>query len=628
MITFMRRYRRTLQVGLLLVIAAFVASLFIFGAGGPGSDRTWVARVNGQEIPVERYQRRYQDYLETYARVFQERFSAEMADRLGLSQQVVEDLVQEELVVQQARAEGLEVTDEELNAQVHALGAFQEGGRFSLRRYEEVLRRLGYTKTRFEAELRRRLTRSKVERLVRAGVTVTDAEVDDALRERHEQVRAVWAVVATGPLAAAITPTEAELEGYLREHPAEFRRPERRRVLLVTVELGPFRPAVSAAEVEAYYREHAREFEEPARVRAAHIMVRVPETGGSEAEDRARERAGEAIRRARAGEDFARLARELSDDRASAERGGELGYVARGELMPALERALFALRPGEVTPEPIRSPLGYHVLKALEVRGGSRKSLAEVAPQIRERLAAEAAERAARARAEEVRARLLGAADFAAEARRLGLTPVESTIPRRERVPGLPPDPVEEAAFELARGGVSPPVRTPAGWTILKHVASLPADIPPLGEVREAVAAAVRRQKAEVQAFERARALAAQARTGDFVGAARSAGAATGEGTFSRARPPEGLPGDATVAALRTPVGQVSDPVKTPQGIYVVKVLERTPPDLGTLGEERERVATELLTRKQSLAWEAWLSAARARARIEIATPFLGRRAN
>jgi peptidyl-prolyl cis-trans isomerase D len=625
-ITFMRRHRRALQVGLLLVVAAFVASLFIFGAGGPGSDRAWVARVNGQDIPMERYQRRYQEYLETYTRVFRERFSAEMAERLGLAQQVVDDLVQEELVVQQARAEGLEVTDEELNAHIHALGAFQEAGRFSLRRYEDVLRRLGYSKTRFEAELRRRLTRSKVERLVRAGVTVTEAEVDEALRERHEQVRAVWAVVPTGPLAAAITPAETELESYLREHPGEFRRPERRRVLSVTIELAPFRPGVSAAEVEAYYRQHPHEFEEPLRVRAAHLVVRVPETGGSAAEDRARERAVEAIRRARAGEEFAHLARELSEDRASAERGGELGWVARGELMPVLEQALFALRPGDVTPEPVRSPLGYHVLKALEVRGGTRKPLAEVAPQIRERLAAEAAERAARARAEEVRARLLGAADFAAEARRLGLNPVESTIPRRERVPGLPPDPVEEAAFELARGGVSPPVRTPAGWTILKHVASLSAEVPPLPEIRDAVAAAVRRQRAEALALERARVLAGQAGAGHFLAAARSAGATTAEGTFSRARPAEGLPGDVAAAALRTPVGRVSDPVKTPQGVYVVKVLERSPPDLRALGAERERVAAELLARKQSLAWEAWMSASRGRARIEIAPAFLTRR--
>jgi uncharacterized protein YdiU (UPF0061 family) len=105
MITVMRRYRKALQIGLLVVIAAFVASLFVFGATGSrygdvGEPRDSVATVNGEKIPIERFQRRYQSYLEAYAQIYRERFSAEMAERLGLPQQVVGDLVQEALIVQ------------------------------------------------------------------------------------------------------------------------------------------------------------------------------------------------------------------------------------------------------------------------------------------------------------------------------------------------------------------------------------------------------------------------------------------------------------------------------------------------------------------------------------------------
>ncbi len=180
MITFMRRYRRTLQIGLLVVVAAFVASLFIFGASGRdgGGARDSVATVNGEKISAERYQRRYQEYLSMYAQMMRERFNPEMAERLGLPQQVVEDLVLETLAVQKAQSEGLGVGDEELNVQVHAFPAFQEGGRFTLKRYEEVLRRLGYTKGGFEDEMRRRLTRAKVENAVRSGVKVTDSEIE------------------------------------------------------------------------------------------------------------------------------------------------------------------------------------------------------------------------------------------------------------------------------------------------------------------------------------------------------------------------------------------------------------------------------------------------------------------
>src|SRR5215470_19336676 len=164
MITFMRRFRRTLQIGLLVIVAAFVASLFIFGSsardsGGAGA-RDAVATVNGERISVDRYQRRYQEYLSMYAQMLRDRFSPEMVERMGLPQQVVDDLVQETLAVQRAKAEGLGVSDEELNVQIQSFPAFQENGRFTLKRYEDVLRRLGYTKTGFEDEMRRRITRS------------------------------------------------------------------------------------------------------------------------------------------------------------------------------------------------------------------------------------------------------------------------------------------------------------------------------------------------------------------------------------------------------------------------------------------------------------------------------------
>ncbi len=630
MITFMRRYRRTLQVGLLVVIAAFVASLFIFGSsridGGGGPDA--VATVNGEAIPVERYQRRYQEYLNAYSQMLRERFTPEMAERFGLPQQVVDDLVQEALVVQRARTEGLEVSDEELNAQIHAMGAFQEGGRFTLRRYEDVLKRLGLSKSAFEQEMRRRLTRIKVETAVRSGVKVSEGEIEQAFAHNREEVRAAWALVDLAPIEAAQTVTDQELESHLRTHGADFRLPARRRVQYVALHPKDFSRPVPGAEVEKYYAEHAAEFESPRQVRGAHVLLRVPETGGSEAEDRTRARAADVIRRARAGEDFARLARELSQDPGTAQKGGDLGFVARGELVQPFEQALFALKKGEVAPEPVRTPFGYHAIKALDVREGGRKPLAEVAPQIRERLAAEAADRAARERAEQVRARLLGAADFMAEARKLGLAPVETTIARKQGLPGFTPaDPLEETAFGLARGGVSTPVKTPAGWVVLKSVEALPAAVPPLAEVRDRVLAAVRRQKAEEVALQRAREIAAAARAGDLAAAARKAGATYGEtARFSRAKPAERLPGDVMVAALQAPVGAVTDPVKAQQGYYVLRVLERVPPDTGALGAERERIERELLSRKQSQAWEAWLAGARARAKIEVSSRFQPRR--
>src|SRR5262245_25036975 len=118
MITVMRKYRKTLQVGLLVVIAAFViTSVVVFGAGTGSLQRDTVAIVDGEAIPFERYERRYRAYYDHYAQMFKGNFTPELAQQLQLPQQVVGDLVQESLVVQRAKHEGLAMSDEELNAQ-------------------------------------------------------------------------------------------------------------------------------------------------------------------------------------------------------------------------------------------------------------------------------------------------------------------------------------------------------------------------------------------------------------------------------------------------------------------------------------------------------------------------------
>ena len=124
MITFMRLHRKALQVGLLVVIAAFVASLFVFGSSGfdtGGEPADAVATVNGERISRRQYQDRFQGYLEMYSRGNQGRLTPELAEQLGLPQRVVDELVTEAAVVQRAQAEGLGLSDEEFNAAVHAM---------------------------------------------------------------------------------------------------------------------------------------------------------------------------------------------------------------------------------------------------------------------------------------------------------------------------------------------------------------------------------------------------------------------------------------------------------------------------------------------------------------------------
>jgi peptidyl-prolyl cis-trans isomerase D len=623
MITMMRRYRRVLQVGLLVVIAAFViTSVVVSGSNTFRGDvpADSVATVNGETIPTDRFQRRYQAYLDAYAQVYRDRFTPELAERMGLPQQVVNDLVQETLVVQRARAEGLEVTDVELNAQIQAIPAFQENGRFTIKRYHEFLKRRGLGASAFEADVRRERTRMKAETTIRGGVKAAESEIEQAWRLRNESVRASWALVEIAPLIAGVQVSDADLETYLKAHESEYRQPERRKVTYVLVPIRDYIKPVAEAEVEKYYAERGSEFERPPQVRAAHVLVRIPDTGGSEAEDKARAKIADVIKRAKAGEDFAKLAREISEDPGSKTNGGDLGLIRKGEMVPQFEQAAFAMKAGELSAEPVRTPFGYHAIKVTEVQPGGKTPLKDVAGQIRDRLSAEAADRAAKAKADEVRAKLQGAADFSAEAKTLGLNPLDTTLPRIDPSPGAPADVMADTAFALAPDGVSAPVKTPAGWIVMKGREMLPAAVPPLAEIKDRVSAALKRERAEGVALERAKQLTAEAKTGDFAAAAKKAGAATGETPrFSLQKPAEKLPGDAMLKAFQTPLGGTTDPVKTQQGFYVMKVLERTPAEPGGFAADKERVTREVLAQKQSQAWQAWIEAARAGAKIEVA---------
>jgi peptidyl-prolyl cis-trans isomerase D len=626
-ISLMREYARSLKILLLIVVVVFIltsGALFYFGTGPFGGGRsTAVAVVNGEEIPFQRFQRAQSNIIAAYERTARQRLTPELAERLGLSQQVINELVTEAIVIQGAGREGVRVTDDELRSAIQQIREFEENGRFSREQYLRVLRQIRLDPGEFETEVRRQLLRRKMETLIKQGVKVSEEELHEAYRQRHERVRAAWAHLDIQPAMAGIRVADADLEPYVKAHQAQFSQPERRRLQYVMVPAGKAVTAVSDAEVEAYYREHGNEFEEPRRLRIAHVLVRVPPVGGSEAENAAKAKVEDVIRRARAGEDFAKLAREISEDKASAAQGGDLGFVGPGELVAPFEQAAFALKKGEIS-GPVRTPFGYHAIRVLDVREGGRTPLNEVAAKIRDELATRKGEEAARKRAEEARAGLLGAKDFTAEAKRLGLEAREATFGRGDALGEAGRDPqLHEAIFGLATGGVSAPLKTATGFAVVKVIQALPAGVPPLAEIRGRVIDAIKRERAEQQVMDRAKALvAALAKGGDFAATARTDGFATGAlPLFSRAEPPKergGVPGVVLLAALRTPAGQVAEPVRAEGGVYVVKTLEREAAAPEGFDHERAQLEKQVLEQKRALAWENWIRGRLAVAKVEV----------
>jgi parvulin-like peptidyl-prolyl isomerase len=187
----------------------------------------------------------------------------------------------------------------------------------------------------------------------RTGRLATDAEVDARLRE-----------------IAAGFPSPEEFERALQRQGvsrAELRERVRFELTVRRV-LGTLRvPAVTDQEARAYFEAHRELFDEPERVRVRHILVQ------TESEARL------ALARLRAGEPFDKLARELSQDPGTRDRGGDLGLVAPGQTVPEFEQAAFRLKPGEVS-EPVRTSFGYHLVQVTQ-RLPARKATWEAARQ-------------------------------------------------------------------------------------------------------------------------------------------------------------------------------------------------------------------------------------------------------
>ena len=629
MISSMREYFRSLKFILVIIILAFIGtSVVYFGTNalsGSANRANAVATVNGEEIPVERYRRLQSALVAQYERATKQRMTAELAERLGLNQQVLNDLITDAVVVQGAEREGVRVSDDELRTQIQGMNEFQVDGRFSRDRYLLVLQQVRIEPALFEQEIRRELVRRKMEALVRDGAKVADAELREAFRLRNERVRAAWASLDVQPLLVGVTVPESDLEPYVKAHQAQFTRPERRHVQYVLVDPKAFAQPVSDLDVEAYYREHAAEFEQPRRIHVAHVLVRVPPTGGSDAENQAKAKVEAVIKRAQAGEDFAKLAKEVSEDTANAAQGGDLGFVGPGDLVPQFEQAAMALKKGEVSPAPVRTPFGYHAIKVLDVKEGGTSPLKDVAAKIKEKLAAERSDNAARTKAQEARIALVGAKGFSAEAKTLGLEARDATIGRGEPVPGTERDAgVEETIFSLALGGVSAPLKTRNGYVIVKAVEQFPAGVPALSDIKPRVIDAIKRERAEAQAMERAKAFVASLdKGGDFLAAAKAAGFSSGEiPLFSRAEPPKdqgGLPGNVLMAALQTAAGQISEPVRASNAVYVVKTLERQSPDPQNFDKQRADLEKQLLEQKRSQVWDSWVQSRKASTKIDVA---------
>src|SRR5262249_30541579 len=188
-----------------------------------------------------------------------------------------------------------------------------------------------------------------------------------------DKVKLAVVSITADAFRGQVTASDSDLSTYFDAHQADFKIPEKRRIryMLVDVDAIRAKTVVPQADIERAYNASIEQYTTPEQIRASHILLK------TEGKDDAavKTRAEELLKQAKAGADFAELAKKNSEDEASAKNGGDLDYFKRGRMVPEFEQVAFALQPGEIS-DVVKTSFGYHIIKLTDKKPGTTKPLA------------------------------------------------------------------------------------------------------------------------------------------------------------------------------------------------------------------------------------------------------------
>lgn len=633
------KYLSWILWGVILVFIFFVFAEW-GGAGRrlQGGQQVAVS-VGDDAITFPELDRTYRNLQETYRGLYGGQIPSELEEQLQLPLQAVQQLVRQRLMVQEARAAGLAVSDEELAAEVLELPIFQDGSGNYIgeENYRNAVRSLGFaTPKHFEEAFRQDLLVERLNSMVRDTVMVSDDEVESAYRDEHETASLDYVLLPSDRFAGRVEVDDAALEEFFTAQAEDFRQPERRVVRYLFVDPAAIRAnlSVDAAEVEAYFQQHADDYQRQERVRVRQILLRTDD--GRRTPEEARTILTGVQQRLASGEDFAEIAAGVSEDPASRDQGGDLGYIARGEILPEVENAAFATSAGEVV-GPIETSFGLHLVQVVDRQPGGLPPFEEVEEQVRSRMLEERAAEAAADRAQRLATEAADATDPATTWPALaendsGVSFFESTpFARGEPVAGIgPSQQFAAAAFSLEPGATSGavPISSPAGqaWTILNLMRVDEPRIPDLSEIRDQVRSRFVADRALALAIDRLREARTALAGDDLATLAQDLDVeVTSTEPFSRldgipAIAPggaEGAAGELIDAALQASVNEVIGPFETPRGAVLARVNERVEFDPAAFAETQTEIERRLRDEQASRLIESLLRRRQQQARIE-----------
>ncbi len=607
MLKMMRDNFQQLKWALLAVVAAFVIG-FVYvdmGLGGAGQakqqDRAYAARVNGETIPFREYDRALYYTQKNYEQMYRQPLSAEMIESMGLPQQVLDGLVDQRLLLQQATKLHLNATPEEVRKRILQIPTLNPDGHFVgaelYNRY--ITGSLGYQSTaEFEDEMAKDITVRKMESAMANSIMVSPKAAEEEYRRVSENAKIKYVMLATAKEAPQVTVTPAEVDQYYKANQANYAHGEQRALKYLLADTNRIRSQIipTEAELRKRYDASKEDYKRPESAHILHILIKVDPNATAEQNAAAKAKAESLVKQLRAGADFGKLARENSGDPSSAGKGGDMDFVDRGMTVEPFDTAAFSI-PLNTISDPIRSKeFGYHIIKVLERKPAGYRPFEEVRPMLSAQLADQRAKDQARDEITRIAARLKQSkpktpAEFAAFANDKVSSNDTQWFSKDDQIPGIGNNgALATWAFSSKQGDVG---------QILGTQGIRPAGITDLSEIRAKVEADARNAKARQIAQQKLTQAMPAANIDEL---AKKVGQTAVETTVTRQGYITGFTGDTSAlvdAAMSGKAGDMKGPIVLPDGAVVLQVVEQKKVDAKAAGENRASYA-EMLRQQQA----------------------------
>jgi len=360
------------------VVLGAIGLVFVFwGINWTLSAPTYAAKVNGVEISPNEVRQSYQQQLAQIER----QSNAPMDDtmRNEIKRRVLDEYVNTEALVTRADDLGYRVSDQQLLQAMSQVPAFQVDGKFDLSHAVAVLNAQGRSVSEIEGMFRRDVKLRQLDSALMASSFATPTELKEYRALTRQQRELAWATVAAAKYEAGAAADDAALKAYFEAHKSDYMTPETVNLRYVELSLAQLASTVKVddAQLKAYYEEQKAKmpesFVQGEQRRVRHILLSVNDPK----EDAAVKAKAEGIlKRAEGGEDFAKLAKEFSQDPGSAAQGGDLGWAERKVYVGPFGDAAFGMKVDEIK-GPVKTQFGYHILKLDGIQPTKVKSFDE-----------------------------------------------------------------------------------------------------------------------------------------------------------------------------------------------------------------------------------------------------------